>query len=223
MNTATHIVDVSVPEVSAVVSAEVPEGIPAATVAPTASPAPANPPQTISDDQEKRAIEALRTLHSIFHTHTVNGKAVEIPEFSKCSREDLEKVCIKAMNGLARKEKYRREALFRDARKAVADKVAEARTAGLEARRTIDNLRATMPEAAWKVLAQSVPSVVRIPMSELLSVFPTGTTKEAMVKELVALKYSLEDGRGKKDDKCLLVSLLPPATVPVPPPAQQNA
>lgn len=198
--------------VSATVSAE-------NTASENPSPVSPVPAGVISDDQEARTAEALRTLHSIFHALGDKG---DLGAFDVGNYENLQYVCVRAIKGLAKKQKVRREAVFGAARKAVSEKVDAYRKAGLEARAQIEALKGSMSPEAYSMVAATLPKVARIPLSDLLPCFPTGTTKEQMVKELLAQKYEISDGRSKKEDKCVLINLVP-TPAPVPPVVRTEA
>ena len=137
----------------------------------------------ISDDQEAEIVSALAKLHGV-----VSNYGAPLPKLDEALADDAQRQRItnRAHKAIGALLNHRREEKVRAFRQGVADVVgpyvAEARTARTHFLSMPKEVRAYMP---------AFPSTVQIPVSEVASVFPTGTSEEHMNKFLHQLGYKL--------------------------------
>lgn len=137
----------------------------------------------ISDEDEAQIVAALAKLHAV-----IGNYGNPLPKLEEALADDAQRQRItnRAHKAIGALVNHRREEKVRAFRQGVADVVspyvADAKTARTHFLAMPKEVRAFIP---------AFPSTVSIPVSEVASVFPTGTSEEHMNKFLHQLGYKL--------------------------------
>lgn len=159
----------------------------------------------ISDVDAERLLSTLATAHGVVK----NYKGAELAAFDDNSPEMWEEVLKRTFNALTVRRNAMRQAKLASTKNAI-DKLA---TVKREAFGKATAALASMTEEARSLLGVSIPTEIKVPMSEILGCFPAGTKEEQAVVALKEMSYTVSKAKSGP------YSVLFPATLPVTPPA----
>lgn len=150
--------------------------------------------EPISNGQRDQIISALATLHTVVASP---GGMKPLPAFSECSEDDYELILGRASKLLGQKFRSERAETISAVRGAVEAKLAQYRSM-LDSERveTAARLEKNPLAAAMGV---RVPESVAVPLFDLVTAFPEGTTEAEAILYLkdLGLETAYGAGRGK--------------------------
>lgn len=173
------------------------------TVSPASTTAPTSPKGVINAEQAERIQTALRALYSV-----AGGGDSGLPDsFDKCSPDDREKICTRAVRALARREKAIQEAYLSGIKSKIVAVVSPRMAAAVSARSAFNSL-----PAAARSFMQPFPEDIAVNISEFTSCFPVGCPLPKVTKALQHMGYKI--GKNAKAEHTVVFFALPPVSTP---------
>ncbi len=156
----------------------------------------------LSDDDADTLLASLRKMHDV-----VRNMGDALPPWEKCNAVDHETIAARSLKLLTQRAKAEQARKINAIRAQLSGVFETHMNAAREEKAAYDALPATL-----KAKLGAFPETVKVPVSEIMGIFPTLTT-EQVVGNLTNLSFKLGKGKERGAEAYIVLEFKPAPTV----------